>query len=591
MLKGDGRGELLQCLYCTLTTRFCFPDKRLLSSEAIYNTAEISKGSVVSLTPSWEDVNRELAWELYKPILDNDLRPTAFYHEMPNQFRRFNVNWSFDFTTQLRILHDQGFIGRLFLQYAAELSKRRAFNGKVVTLIELDEFQLPNNQPSYQWPSCEASSKLELEPLNSNSNGFEFFDNKIKQFYKSIDAQLKPLVDLKLLRSRESEILEKLNAIAKDRTKAAERRALNDELDKVQEIISEHEAGLQQVNFPLKNKVAEGSEELQSKIVNELKDSYQKHIQSQQPAPEIDTDLTGYLNLKAEVDERRDQVWKEIERLLTSVDLPLVKLWQLTNLLMKPHQRIVPSLLKSDDHQCQLINPCICNTDALHELALHFAVLQVHSIKLGRVIELLDDMHKSENGDHDGFKSQLYTELSDKREWNPRVNPGWLIFELERKVCIRSIQVEIASKMLNEKNIVLQLNMGEGKSKVIVPILCSILANGQTLVRVNVLSSLFHEVHSYLKLALGNMLGKRIYVFPFRRNVSLNSNTMEVMRSQLEECRAQGGIILSTPEHRLSLQLKYREVLWQYNHTKHNDLTADSFKGKRLLVYLSCKLC
>lgn len=64
--------------------------------------------------------------------------------------------------------------------------------------------------------------------------------------------------------------------------------------------------------------------------------------------------------------------------------------------------------------------------------------------------------------------------------WSPCEYPEWLLFEIEQNVTIRRIQIEIAKRMIdppetNTKHSVMQLNMGEGKTAVIVPILVSLL--------------------------------------------------------------------------------------------------------------------
>ena len=57
----------------------------------------------------------------------------------------------------------------------------------------------------------------------------------------------------------------------------------------------------------------------------------------------------------------------------------------------------------------------------------------------------------------------------------------------------RSIQLQVACEMMSPRsqgNTALQLNMGEGKSSVIVPMVAAALANGRELLRVVVLKSL-----------------------------------------------------------------------------------------------------
>ena len=62
---------------------------------------------------------------------------------------------------------------------------------------------------------------------------------------------------------------------------------------------------------------------------------------------------------------------------------------------------------------------------------------------------------------------------------------------------MRQVQVEIASEMIkppSNKNTALQLNMGEGKSSVIVPIVAATLADGKQLARVVVLKALSRQM-------------------------------------------------------------------------------------------------
>ena len=60
--------------------------------------------------------------------------------------------------------------------------------------------------------------------------------------------------------------------------------------------------------------------------------------------------------------------------------------------------------------------------------------------------------------------------------WTPSDYLPWVIFELEMNVTIRSIQLDVAQNMiepngLTNKNLVMQINMGEGKTSVILPML------------------------------------------------------------------------------------------------------------------------
>lgn len=107
--------------------------------------------------------------------------------------------------------------------------------------------------------------------------------------------------------------------------------------------------------------------------------------------------------------------------------------------------------------------------------------------------------------------------------WKPSEYPEWLLFEIEQNLTIRRIQIEIAKRMIEPaeigtKHSVMQLNMGEGKTAVIVPILALRLADGNQACQITVLKSLYATNLKSLRQYLGGMLNKRIYTFPCRRD-------------------------------------------------------------------------
>lgn len=104
-------------------------------------------------------------------------------------------------------------------------------------------------------------------------------------------------------------------------------------------------------------------------------------------------------------------------------------------------------------------------------------------------------------------------------------------------------------------NTTLQLNMGEGKSSVIVPIIAASLANAQQLVRVVVLKPLWRQMFHLLVSRLSGLAHRRIYYLPFSRNIRMNSSEAQQLQELYAECMREGGILLAQPEHILSFKL------------------------------------
>ncbi|XP_055297736.1 uncharacterized protein LOC129566134 [Sitodiplosis mosellana] len=152
--------------------------------------------------------------------------------------------------------------------------------------------------------------------------------------------------------------------------------------------------------------------------------------------------------------------------------------------------------------------------------------------------------------------------------WKPSERPEWLIFEVEQNLTIREIQIKVAEQMIeppkkpgvDAKHSVMQLNMGEGKTAVIVPILAAILADGNQACQITVLKSLFSRNQKFLRQYLGGLLNRRIYTFPCRRDMPI-VQYVEHIPEIYEECKTNKGVILTLPEYRLSMQLKAYESI------------------------------
>lgn len=153
------------------------------------------------------------------------------------------------------------------------------------------------------------------------------------------------------------------------------------------------------------------------------------------------------------------------------------------------------------------------------------------------------------------------------RNWKPMLHPESLLIEVEGNIMIRDVQEQIAAQMRdppNGENAVMQLNMGEGKSSVIVPITAAALAaqssrpNGNTeqrLVRVVVAKPQSKQMAQMLISKLGGLLNRRVYYLPFSRSLKLDSADIATICNMIMDCKNNGGVLLVQPEHLLSFQL------------------------------------
>lgn len=168
------------------------------------------------------------------------------------------------------------------------------------------------------------------------------------------------------------------------------------------------------------------------------------------------------------------------------------------------------------------------------------------------------------------------------QEWDPVEQPDWLLIEIENNLLVRPVQADIASQMISppeNKNSIMQLCMGEGKTSVIVPIVAAALADGSKLVRVVVLKPLSGQMFQTLVQKLGGLVNRRIFFMPFSRGIRMGKEEINVAKQLYDECMQSGGILLVQPEHMLSFKLLGLEWLYNSRHKKESKSDAKSDKS------------
>ncbi|KAI6110733.1 hypothetical protein EDD17DRAFT_1828231 [Pisolithus thermaeus] len=170
---------------------------------------------------------------------------------------------------------------------------------------------------------------------------------------------------------------------------------------------------------------------------------------------------------------------------------------------------------------------------------IKFAKLALECQRARRMLALekhgeAEDLHKEmENAGCDGWEAESYVD--------------WLLIQLDGDFLLRRVQVDITLEMIaphSGKNTVLQLNMGEGKSSVIVPATASVLGDGRKLVRVVVPKALASQMFHLLVDRLGGLANRRIFYLPFSRSLHINRSGARAIQAILEQCTRERGILV-----------------------------------------------
>src|SRR5260221_6512409 len=140
----------------------------------------------------------------------------------------------------------------------------------------------------------------------------------------------------------------------------------------------------------------------------------------------------------------------------------------------------------------------------------------------------------------------------------------------------RPVQVSVAREMISpssKRSISLQLNMGEGKSSVIVPFVASTLANGSNLVRVVTPRPLSNQMFQSLVGRLSGLAHRPIFYVPISRHLS--KEFWGFLRDLYEDCVAKGGVLVVQPDHILSLKLMHIDMLLRQPRNSEGPLIGD----------------
>jgi hypothetical protein len=156
-------------------------------------------------------------------------------------------------------------------------------------------------------------------------------------------------------------------------------------------------------------------------------------------------------------------------------------------------------------------------------------------------------------------------ELQAQRLFNAGCRPWWIAMEVAGDLAIRPKQLAVAEDMLSRHGHNVQLNMGEGKTSVILPLLALHFAHAPKdevhlprpifppeLVTAGAEQLRRHLTRGPSRIAVVNMA--------FHRQAQLNVATMGQLERTLQRLLRYGGALVAAPNNILSLYLKCDEI-------------------------------
>ncbi|THC92491.1 hypothetical protein EYZ11_008029 [Aspergillus tanneri] len=233
------------------------------------------------------------------------------------------------------------------------------------------------------------------------------------------------------------------------------------------------------------------------------------------------------------------------------------------------YNQIVESLSHGDSRfvwlQQSNLWPCIMPLSILQQLGskshcLFGPGMKDAIIAYGLAIVQLQKLIRMKEAFTRNDKETLHQEYRNRGHvnWQPSDYPDWLLLEIDANMQIREDQATVALEIISPSsgsNSVLQMNMGQGKTSVIMPMVASILADRKTLTRILVPKALLSQTIQVLQSRLGGLLEREITHIPFSRRTPTGTDLIKKYRWIHEDQLNKSAIIVGIPEHVLSFKL------------------------------------
>lgn len=158
------------------------------------------------------------------------------------------------------------------------------------------------------------------------------------------------------------------------------------------------------------------------------------------------------------------------------------------------------------------------------------------------------------------LEEKLALELRE-RAYKPQENPAALVFEYYANILIRNDQIAKLDAFMKSgnQNLIMEMIMGSGKSKVLLPLLGLLRARGKDLSMLVVLPTQIAAVAADTQNMLGEAFGQKLQSIPFDRNSGSRPEDMQDMIRRLKSIIEKQESLISTNKTIGCLILKYIE--------------------------------
>nr|NGX43070.1 hypothetical protein [Chlamydiota bacterium] len=225
-------------------------------------------------------------------------------------------------------------------------------------------------------------------------------------------------------------------------------------------------------------------------------------------------------------------------------------------------EELIIQFARNDFGQLLQKNPALVEDD-LNRLAEKVGCFLLHATRdqqRTRAEESLHNLKECKPEERSDFVNQLAETMLATRMYDPLKRPAYLVFEYFANITMRPCQVEKLEKFLSggEPNLVMEMIMGSGKSKVLLPLLGLLRANGKTLSMLIVPQPLFESISQDTQVILQSF-SQSLCALHFDRQTKFTKERLEAIYDELKAIRENRECLIMTSKSVQCLLIKFIE--------------------------------
>jgi hypothetical protein len=218
---------------------------------------------------------------------------------------------------------------------------------------------------------------------------------------------------------------------------------------------------------------------------------------------------------------------------------------------------------RKDPQFLQMRNPYLNEADInlLFDKAAEYLLIATLIQKEERVLAISKKIEMAPENEREALQQDLNNERAAKRAYNPSEHYAYLTFEYFANLLMRPSQVQKLDIFLNrgDQNIVMEMIMGSGKSKLLLPLLGLLRADGKAISMMLVLPQFLSSVASDTQASLMNAFSQSLRTIHFDRETPFTVNTLESILSDLESIKENRECLIMTNKSVQCLLLRFVE--------------------------------